>query len=67
MAKEKETMHGLESPAGYHAITPPSKHELSAPVKIYPGASKLGHDRGPKDMIEGPCDLAGKTGLYHKK
>ena len=56
--------HGLEGPAGYNGLKAPSSKELAAPTKIYPGASKLGHDRGPKDMISGPCDDC-KQG-YHK-
>lgn len=66
MAKETKNEYG---PAGatYNGSKAPTSHELGAPVKIYPASSKLGHDRGPKDMIEGPCDEAGKSGMYHRK
>lgn len=52
-----------EGPNSFHAVTPPSAKELAAPTKVYPGASKLGHDR-TKDLISGPCDDA--KGPYHK-
>jgi len=58
--------HGLEGPNSYHTVTPPSSKELGAPHHDYPASSKMGHDRGPKNLIEGPCDETGHSGLYHK-
>lgn len=54
---EKTNKGPSEGPAGYNGMKGPDSKELAAPTKIYPGASKLGHDR-PKGMIEGPCDEA---------
>lgn len=55
MSDKTTTKSGLETPAGYNGGKSPTSKEMNAPVKQYPGASKLGHDR-PKGLIEGPCD-----------
>lgn len=51
-----------EGPSGYGPFSPPSDKDLSAPTKIYPGASKIGRDT-KGGVVEGPgCD-----NLYSKK
>jgi hypothetical protein len=51
-----------EGPSSYNGSKAPTSAELSAPVKIYPGASKLPKAPG-KGLIEGPCS---EHGGYHK-
>ena len=63
--KGMTSKHGLETPASYNGSRAPSSAELAAPTKVYPGASKLGHDRGPKNLVDGPCNEK-SDGLYHK-
>ena len=59
-----KTASGLEGAgAGYNGHSAPSAAELKAPVKIYPGASKLPTTPG-KGLIEGPCSEV--KGGYHR-
>jgi hypothetical protein len=51
--KYKESKSGICGPAGYNGKAPSS---LAAPVKKYPGSSKLANSGG--DVIEGPADDA---------
>ena len=44
------TKSGIETP------TVPPKESLEVRTTVYPGSSKIGHDRGEKDLIEGPGD-----------
>lgn len=67
MAKDEHSVKGpSEGPSGYNGSNAPDSKELGAPTKVYPGASKLGHDKGPKDLIEGPCTGKPGYGGYHK-
>ena len=59
MSTEGKVKGPSEGPISYNGHEAPTSEELKAPTKVYPGASKLGHDR-PKGMIEGPC--TGKKG-----
>ena len=66
MAEEVKgkTASGLEGAgAGYNGGNAPSSAELKAPVKVYPGASKLPTTPG-KGLIEWPCTET--KGGYHK-
>lgn len=54
MAEKNITKSGIEGPAGYNGKAPSS---IAAPLKVYPGSSKLGHRDAPnKEEICGPTD-----------
>ncbi len=55
----------MESPVvGNNGSREPSSKELSAPTKVYPASSKIGHGKTEAgSMIEGPCS---EKGAYHK-
>ncbi len=63
MAAEEGKVKGpSEGPISYNGSKSPTSAELKAPVKVYPGASKLPTTPG-KGIIEGPCS---EHGGYHK-
>jgi len=63
MSTEGKVKGPSEGPISYNAGQAPTSKELSAPVKVYPGASKLPTTPG-KGLIEGPCSET--KGGYHK-
>ncbi len=63
MAEEGKVKGPSEGPISYNGGNAPSSEELKAPVKIYPGASKLPTTPG-SGLIEGPCSEV--KGGYHK-
>lgn len=62
MADDPKVKGPSEGPSGYNGKSGPSSAELKAPVKIYPGASKLPSTPG-KGVIDGP----GCGGMFDKK
>lgn len=62
MADSTNVKGPTEGPSGYNGSTPPSSKDLSAPTKVYPGASKLPTTPSGK-TVDGP----GCEGMYSKK